>query len=481
MFIMAKNFYVTAAIPYVNAAPHIGHTLEFIQADAVARYHQLLGEKVIFLSGADENAQKNVQSARKNKTTPQKWCDLNAAKFFALKKLLNLTDNFVFQRSSSKNHFLASQKLWRLCKPEDIYLKEYEGLYCTGCEAFVTKKELVNGRCPEHPNKKLEKVKEKNYFFKLSRYQEFLKDLISQDKLKIVPQYRKNEVLAFIDQGLEDFSISRSAKRMGGWGIPVPEDPQQIMYVWFDALNVYQSGIGFGWDEQKYHKWWPADLHCIGKGIIRFHAIYWTAILKSAGLKLPGEIFVHGYLTIEGQKISKSLGNVIDPQDVVKKYGTDALRYFLLKTIHPHQDGDFSFRLFDEVYHADLANGIGNLIQRVAKLAENSQCKTPRVKFQFKIQNYDKYNKLINSYKFNQCLSWVWKKISKLDKYIDTSKPWEKTGKELAKLLQKPINEILEIAYLLKPFLPQTAKRIETIFTASKIKAPAKPLFPRIK
>lgn len=476
---MAKKFYITAAIPYVNAPPHIGHTLEFIQADVIARYHELLGDETIFLSGADENAQKNVQAARENKTTPQKWCDVNAAKFLGLKKLLNLTNNFIFQRASDKKHYQASKELWQRCKKDDIKLKKYKGLYCIGCEEFKTKKDLVNGKCPEHPNKNLEEIEEENYFFKLSKYQGFLKDLIYKDELKIIPQQRKHEVLSFIELGLKDFSISRSSERMGGWGIPVPGDPKQIMYVWFDALNVYQSGIGFGWDERKYQKWWPADIHCIGKGILRFHAIYWPAILRSAGLELPKKIFVHGYLTIEGKKISKSLGNVINPEEVVEKYGTDALRYFLLKTIHPHQDGDFSFRLFDEVYNADLANGLGNLVQRISKLAEKANLGT------FKRMTWEdsglEVGVAISLFEFHRALGFIWKRIAELDKYIDTEKPWEKKGKELEQILEEPIKEILKIGCLLKTFLPQTAEKIEKIFTADEIKAPVKSLFPRIK
>jgi len=476
---MDKKFYITCAIPYVNAAPHIGHTLEFIQADVLARYHELLEEKVLFVSGADENAQKNVQSAKENNATPKKWCDINAQKFFDLKKLLNLTDNFIFQRSSDKKHYQASKKLWQLCKKEDIDLKKYKGLYCVGCEAFITKKELVNNRCPEHPNQKLETVEEENYFFKLTNYQDFLKKLISTDQLEIIPTQRKHEVLSFIELGLKDFSISRPTKRMGGWGIPVPNNPKQTIYVWFDALNVYQSAIGFGWNEKKYKKWWPADLHCIGKGILRFHAVYWPAILKSAGLKLPKSIFVHGYLTIEGQKISKSLGNVISPEEVVKKYGADALRYFLLKTIHPHQDGDFSWKLFNEVYNADLANGLGNLVQRVSKLAEKANLESFK-KVAWKNTKLD-VGVAIGLFEFHRALNLIWEKISKLDKYIDKTKPWEKSGTELEKILIKPIRGILEIAVLLKPFLPETSDKIEKIFLAKKIQAPKKPLFPRLK
>lgn len=478
---MKKKFYITAAIPYVNASPHLGHALEFIQADVIARYHQLLGEKVIFVSGADENAQKNVQSALEKKTTPQKLCQKNAQAFLNLKKLLHLCDCFVFQRSSAKNHYRASQKLWLLCKKEDIYKKFYQGLYCQGCEEFKKESELKNGYCPEHPNKKLEKITEENYFFRLSAYQKFLEKTIQENKLKIFPQERKKEVLNFIKRGLEDFSISRSTLRMKGWGIPVPNDPSQTIYVWFDALNVYQSAVGFGSDEKKYRYWWPADLHCLGKGITKFHAVYWPAILKSAGLKLPKALFVHGYLTINKQKISKTLGNIIAPQEITNKYQAEALRYFLLKIIHPYHDGDFSLDLFNKIYNADLANGLGNLVQRLAKLSQNAKLKVKKNKFSFKIQNYQTYCRLLNSYKFNETLAWIWRKISQLDKYIDKNKPWEKPTPETKKILQKPIKEILKISFLLKPFLPETSAKIEKIFTAKNIKAPKISLFPKIK
>jgi len=474
---MSKKFYITAAIPYVNAPPHAGHTLEFVQADVLARYHQLLKNEVLYVSGADENAQKNVASAKKRNISPKKWCNINSQKFKSLKNLLNLTSNFIFQRSSEKKHYKSSQKLWNLCKKGDIYKKKYTGLYCLGCEEFKKRKDLVNGRCPEHPNKKLEKISEENYFFRLSNYQEFLEKLIQSNKLQIIPKKRKNEALSFIKSGLEDFSISRSSERMQGWGIPVPNDPIQTMYVWFDALNVYQTAIGFGWNMEKYKKWWPADIHCIGKGILRFHAIYWPAILKSAGLKLPKKIFVHGYITVEGQKISKSLGNVIDPKDIVKKYGTDALRYFLLKTIHPHNDGDFNWKLFNKVYNADLANGLGNLVQRLSKLCQIANLSGQK-NTQPDIPN--QYQQYLNKFQFNTCLQWLWQKITKIDKFIDKNKLWEKNGDDLKKALRPQIKQILQISYLLKPFLPQTSEKIKKIFTAKNISAPKKPLFPRI-
>ena len=294
---MNKKFYITSAIPYVNAKPHIGHALEFVQADTIARYHKLLGENVLMLSGGDENALKNVQAAETTGEEIQKFVDRNNELFLELTKKLNCEYDIWQKGSDQKKHFPSSQKLWELCdKNGDIYQKEYSGLYCLGCEAFYTPDELnENGECFEHPGKKLLEVKEKNYFFKLSKYQKQLIDLIEKDELKINPIERKNEVLSFLKEPLQDISISRSNERAKNWGVPVPNDSTQRMYVWFDALNIYQSGIGFGWDEEKYNKWWPADLHVIGKGITRFHAVYWPAFLLSAGSFAP-QIFIYSWI-----------------------------------------------------------------------------------------------------------------------------------------------------------------------------------------
>src|SRR5579872_2976627 len=368
---MAK-FYITNAIPYVNAKPHIGHALEFIQSDTVARYHKLLGDDVLLLCGGDENAIKNVQAAEKAHEPVQEFVDKNNLLFEDLVKALNIEFD-IWQKGSSEQHFKSSQKLWELCqKNGDIYKKKYKGLYCVGCELFYTREELdENGECYEHPGKPLEEVEEENYFFKLSNYTEKILDLIHSNELTIVPDFRRNEVLAFLKKGLEDISISRSNERAKNWGVPVPGDETQRMYVWFDALNIYQSGIGFGWDEKKYEKWWPADVQVIGKGIIRFHAIYWPAFLLSAGLSLPKKLFVHEYFTVNGQKMSKSVGNVIDPIDLINEFGKDAVRYFFLAKFSPFLDGDFSKDKFTISYNSDLANGLGNVVSRVATLCQN--------------------------------------------------------------------------------------------------------------
>lgn len=473
-----NKFYLTCAIPYVNAPPHIGHALEFVQTDTLARLNRLLDKKTLFLTGADENSLKNVQAAEEKNISPQKLCNQNSKKFQDLLKLLNISVD-VFQRGTNKTHRKGSQKLWQLCfKNGDIYKKNYSGLYCLGCEAFLEENELENGLCPEHL-KKPELVKEENYFFRLSKYQDFLHRLISTNQLEIIPITRKNEVLAFIKKGLKDFSISRSKKRAKNWGIPVPNDPSQVIYVWFDALNIYQTGIGFSWNEKKYKSWWPADLHVIGKGISRFHAIYWPAILKSAHLKLPKKVFIHGYVTIEGQKMSKSLGNIINPIELIHKFGADSLRYYLLREIPPYNDGDFSFQRFKQVYNADLANSIGNLVSRVSTLCQKSNFDFPRSKTSLE----KKVQSELKQFKFNQALEFLLndKKsgVCAVDKFVNETKPWKLKGKALHKNLLFAVSFIRNIAYNLQPFLPNTSQKILNQFKGPKIKA-ARPLFPRL-
>lgn len=470
------KFYIHCAIPYVNAKPHIGHSLEFIQTDTIARYHRLLGKDVLKLSGADENALKNVQAAEEAGEDVQAFVDKHAKLFQELAEILNAKFD-VFQKGSDKErHFPSAQKLWELCEASgDIYKKSYKGLYCVGCEIFYSPDELdEKGECFEHPGKKLEEVEEENYFFRLSKYQDQLIKIIESGEYEIIPEFRKNEVLKFLKSGLQDISISRSNDRAKNWGVPVPKDTTQKIYVWFDALNIYQSGIGFGWDDQKYKKWWPADLQVIGKGIIRFHGVYWPAFLLSAKLQLPKKLFVHEYFTVNGQKMSKTLGNVYDPVPLVKKYGADPLRYYCLAKISPFQDGDFSEDKFNESYNADLANGLGNLVARVAKLCEQSSIEAPITP-----KGFDpKMIVHLESYKFNEALNHIWGEITLADRKVNDEKPWKLSDKQLETVLLNLITRIQNIAFNLQPFLPQTAEKILKQFTG-KIKSSA-PLFPRI-
>ena len=482
---MPKKFYITTAIPYVNASPHIGFALELVQADAVARYHRQKNEDTFFLTGADENSLKNVQAAEIEGLAVRALVDRNTAKFVALTKALNISnDDFI--RTVSEKHFAGAQKLWAACRPEDLYKKKYKGLYCVGCEQFYTQKELVDGKCPEHQTKP-EVVEEENYFFKLSNYQKRLEKLIASDEYRIVPETKKNEVLSFIRMGLEDFSISRSQQRAKNWGVPVPGDPTQVMYVWFDALSNYITGLDYATAGQLYQDYWLKNenrVHVIGKGIIRFHAVYWPAMLMSAGLDLPKTLFVHGYINIGGGKMSKSLGNVVDPFALVEKYGAEVVRYYLLRHIHPVVDSDFDLKSLEQAYNADLANGLGNLVSRVSGLIEQNNVKIKVDSKKLPVQSAKDLDQLMAQFVFDQALKFIWAKVSELDSYISEKKPWamakiESQKKELTECLTKAAAEILAIASLLKPFLPQTAAKIEKIFTAPKIKK-GESLFPRL-
>jgi len=479
-----KKFYLSTALPYVNYAPHAGFALEIIQADVIARYHRFLGEDVFFLTGTDENSLKNVRAAEEEGIPVKKFVSRNATQFYRLKKILNLTfDDFI--RTTEKRHTKGAQKLWKACQ-KDIYKKKYRGLYCIGCEEFYKKNELENGYCPEHKTEP-ELVEEENYFFKLSKYQNQIKEIIEKDEVKIIPETRKNELLSFIDQGLEDICISRSAERGRGWGIPVPEDKKQILWTWFDALSNYINAVGYLDDPKKFRKWWPADLHIVGKGIIRFHAIYWIAMLLSAKLALPKIIFVHGYLTSGGQKMSKSLGNVIDPFELVKKYGTDAVRYFLLREIPPTEDGDFTYDKFETRYNSDLASGIGNLVARILTMVEKyCDSKVPRIdknpdthplRVDGKIYNWKKtwqdLDRYLVDYQFNEALSSIWRFITEADKYIEENKPWQlaKEGKtkELNWVLYGLLDGLYQIAWQTYIFMPDTARQIARTLKIEKL------------
>jgi methionyl-tRNA synthetase len=483
-----KKLYLSTALPYVNLPGHLGHALEFVQADVIARYHRFLGEEVFFLSGADENSLKNVQAAEKEGILVKKLVDRNAKKFFEFKKILNLSfDDFI--RTTEKRHIKGAQKLWLICQ-KDIYKKKYKGLYCVGCEEFYKENELENGFCPEHKTKP-ELIEEENYFFQLSKYQKQLKEIITKNKVKIIPEVRKNEILSFINQGLKDICISRSAERAKGWGIDVPGDRSQKIWVWFDALSNYINALGYAENSKKFQKWWQKNenkLHIIGKGILRFHGIYWIAILLSAKLALPKTIFVHGYLTVAGQKMSKSLGNVVDPFELVKKYGVDPVRYFLLREIPSTQDGDFTYEKFEERYNSDLAKGIGNLTARVITMAEKLKIKNEKLKTTTKNLKLNKiisitwknYHRVLEEFKFNEALVSIWSLISFCDKYIEEEKPWSLDSSRDKHKQKEVIGNLLstlnEIAKLLQPFLPETSKKIYKQLKTKKSEI----LFPRI-
>ena len=486
---MEKKFYITTAIDYVNApTPHVGHALEKVQADVLARYHRSLGEDVFFLTGTDENAQKNILAAEKAGVPAKQFIDQNVNAFKKMIKLLNISNNDFIRTTDQKKHWPGAIKLWTECNNAgDIYKKDYEGLYCIGCAAFVTKKDLKNGLCPEHL-KEPEKISEQNYFFKLSKYEKQLQELIETDKLKIVPEKSKNEILSFIKSGLRDFSISRPSERMKGWGIDVPGDLSQKIWVWYDALSNYITALGYGTkNENNFEKYWPADVHVIGKGITRFHSLFWIAMLISAGLKLPKTIFVHDYLTVNGQKISKTLGNVIDPIKLVEKYGTDSVRYFLLREFSPFHDGDFTYERFEQRYESDLAKGLGNLVSRVLTMVEKyCDNKVPKIdkdpdthplRVDEKIYNWKKawkdLDKYLGTFQFNEALTSIWRFIKEADKYIEQNKPWDlaKQGKtkQLNWALYGLLDAIHQIAWQVYIFMPETAAKIAEILKIEKL------------
>jgi len=473
-----KKFYISSALPYVNSVPHLGFALEIIQADIIARYHRILGEEVFFLTGTDENGLKIARAAEEVGIEVKEFAKQNSEKFRELKQALNLSsDDFI--RTTEERHIKAVQKLWKACE-KDIYKKKYKGLYCVGCEKFYKKEELVDGLCPEHKTKP-EFVEEENYFFKLSKYEKQLRELIESDAIKIIPESRKNEAIGFLNKGLEDVCISRSTERARGWGIDVPGDSAQKIWCWFDAVINYISALGYGSGDERFQQWWQDNdnkLHVIGKGILVFHSLYWPAALLSANLSLPNKLFVHGYLSVDGQKISKSLGNVIDPYELVEKYGTDAVRYFLLREIPSTKDGDFTIEKFEERYNSDLAKGLGNLVARVLKLAQKQgqELKIQNQELEIQIDKTESdYEKALDNFQFDTVLKSIWELIGFCDKYIEKEKPWEDTENK-SSIINDLLLAIEKIAKFLEPFLPETS---EKIFEQLKIKK-SKPLFPRL-
>lgn len=456
-----KGFYITTAIPYVNAAPHIGFALELVQADIIARYRRLKGEKVLLLTGADENSLKNVKAAEKEKIDTKQFVDRNANAFKDVANALNVSFDRFIKSSEKGAHWDGVSRVWELANRNgDVYKKKYSGLYCVDCEQFYKPSELINGLCPEHHTKP-ELVEEENYFFRLSKYQDRINELITSEKIRIIPKQRRNEVLGFIKEGLEDFSISRSSTRAKGWGIPVPNDPSQIIYVWMDALSIYITGIGYGSDEQLFRQWWPANVHVIGKGIIKFHALYWPAFLLSAGLDLPESIFVHGYVTIEGQKISKSLGNAINPLDLLKTYQPDEIRYYLIRDIPTFQDGDFSENALKDRVNKELLGDLGNLVNRVLTLAENAGQKsfTGANELEQKL-NLKSIDEKMESLELHAALEEIMDFVRYCNKYINDKKPWTLKGKELDGVLYNLLEAIRVSSILLYPFIPATSERI---------------------
>lgn len=470
-----KPFYLTTPIFYPNAKLHLGHAYTTTISDIIVRYHRLQGEKTYFLTGSDENTQKVVQAAAKVGQEPKVFLDSIIENFKTLFSSLDISyDQFI--RTSDENiHWPGAIALWqKLVAAGDIYKKEYEGLYCVGHEAFVTEKDLVDGKCPDH-GAVPEHIKEENYFFKLSKYTSAIKEKIISSELRIVPETRRNEILSLLESGLEDVSFSRP-RSVASIGIPVPGDDSQVMYVWCDALSNYITALGYGRDEKLFKKLWPADVHVIGKDILRFHAAIWPAMLLSVGLPLPKSLLVHGFITSGGKKMSKTLGNIIDPEELLAEYGTDAVRYYLARHISPFEDGDITREGFKELYNANLANGLGNLAARIMQLAQTHLTAPVAIE---KPEYPKGYVSAFERYQVNEAFDEVFRRIQALDQTITQTEPFKvvkvdtEKGKELITNLVK---ELGVIAVLLEPFLPQTSKKISEAIATNK-----KPenLFPR--
>lgn len=497
-----KPFYITTTIPYVNADPHIGFALELVQSDAIARYKRLMGHEVFFSTGTDEFGQKIWEAAQKEGRPVQEYVDHFAERFLQLKETLHLsTDNFI--RTTSPEHIEAVQAFWQKCVEKgDIYKKPYRGLYCVGCEKFITEKDLVDGHCPHHPNQTPELIEEENYFFRLSRYKEQIVNML-QEKDNVLPEWRRQEALNFVENALEDFSVSRNRERLQ-WGVPVPGDDAQVMYVWFGAFVNYISTLGWsspsvgeslprtrsggessalvaggGGADDLFTKFWVhgETLQTAGKDMVKFQSVMWQGMLMSAGLPTTNKILYHGFITSGGQKMSKSLGNVINPIELVNEYGADAVRYYLLRHVQVFEDSDITLEKFKEVYNANLANGIGNLASRLLNLGEKHLEKAPTIPEK---SLPEEWITAMENFRMDHASDIAWKWIGELDQEIAEKQPFKliKTDPEAAKeMLRGMLVKLYTIGRMLNPLLPETSAKIKALVKANK--KPEEPLFLR--
>ncbi|MEK7390564.1 MAG: methionine--tRNA ligase [Patescibacteria group bacterium] len=494
----SRPFYITTTLPYVNSAPHIGHAMEFIRADVIARYKKLTGFEVFFNTGTDEHGIKVYRKAAEAGKSPQEFVDNCAEKFKRLLPAIGISPDINFIRTTDSRHVAAAEEFWKRCeKNGDIYKKKYKIKYCVGCELEKTESELVNDRCPLHPGQAIEIIEEENYFFRFSKYQKPLLDLYRKTPDFVIPDSRFGEIRTFVLRGLEDFSISRLASKMP-WGVPVPNDPAQVMYVWFDALVSYISAIGWPEKAADFEKWWNESggvIQYCGKDNLRQQSAMWQAMLMSAGLSPSRQIVINGFITHDGRKMSKSEGNVIDPFSVVKEYGScgaDALRYFVVRELHPFEDSDFTMEKFKNAYNSHLANGLGNLVSRVMKMAEANlpaPVSVPNEDFSGDaVQNKTilgdilppDFKKALDEFDIQKATNVIWAQIGALDATIQETAPFKliKTEKKQAlKIIKELVAGLYQIATELQPIMPETATKIMALVKANN--APESPIFPR--
>lgn len=472
------NYYITTSIPYVNGEPHIGHALEFIMADVLARNARQLGKTVVFSTGTDEHGTKNVQKAESLGLTPKQFVDQMTEQFRDLQKLLNIS-NDRFIRTTDKGHEQRAQIIWKNLAA-DIYKAKYIGWYDVKQEEFVPESHADPERMkPDHPQA-YQKLEEENYFFRLSKYTDQIRDVIKNGKFRIIPTTRRNEILSLLKDGLEDISISRPKEKLA-WGVPVPGDPKQVIYVWFEALMNYITVLGYP-EHEDFKHFWPADVQVIGKDITRFHAAIWPGMLMSLGLPLPRILYVHGFITRDGKTMSKSLGNGIHPKEIIDKYGVDAFRYYFLRHVPSYEDGDFSWDKFEAAYNNELANELGNTVQRTVVMIQKYQNgligDIPPAE-----HDSTAIKTALEHCKFDRALDAIWEQIRGLNQFIDEEKPWEiaKSGDEdhLREVLASQASDLLEIANLLEPFLPDTATKIRGVFEEGIVRPLAGTLFPK--
>lgn len=493
-----KAHYISTSIPYVNSDPHVGFALELVLADALARHARANGREILFQGGTDDNSLKNVRAAEAAGVDVRELVQANAGRFRELASALGVKFDEFVSTGRDERHRNAVEKLWLACaKAGDLYKKAYQGLYCVGCEQYYAESELADGCCPEHGTRP-ETVREENWFFRLSRYGDDLRSWIENGVIEIVPATRRNEVLSFLKGGLEDICVSRSAERARGWGIPVPGDDGEVVYVWFDALANYITGAGYGTDEASFEHLWTqaaSRSHVIGKGITRFHAVYWPAILKSAGLALPTRVLVHGYLTVDGRKIGKSNGNGVDPFDLVDRYGTDALRWYLLRHVRSTEDADFSEERLVAAHDGELADQLGNLANRTLAVLRKKQGAVPRhpgghSPFWFEGHKLrSKVDEAISSFASHEAAEAIYAYVAAANRYIVQEAPWtllkQADDPTAAEQVDRTLAELFDgfrvIAGCLLPLLPVTAGRLlEVVNRAEAGNAGPAILFPKL-